>query len=124
MSTKRNSKVKSKRAAHRRAAESRAVEAATGKGRTPSKTAEVSKRRAQPTARPRNANLQDDIEPGASKNTRGKAANDLESSNPAKRPSRKSTRGGANHAKPDSQLQRRAKRAIRSPSARAVSRGG
>jgi hypothetical protein len=55
---------------------------------------------------------------------KGKATHELEASNPAKRPSRKSTRGGANHIKPDSQLRRRVVRALRSPKNRQAMRGG
>jgi hypothetical protein len=96
---------------------------ATPRGATPSKTAETSKRRAQPKARPRNAK-NDAVRAGESKDQKGKATHELEASNPAKRPSRKSTRGGANHAKPDSQLKRRQTRAVRSPQARSQSRAG
>ena len=93
------------------------------KKKTPSKTAETSTRRTQPNARPRNAK-KDGVAPGESKNTKGKATHELKASNPAKRPSRKSTRGSANRAKPDSQLKRRQTRAIRSPQARATSKAG
>ena len=47
---------------------------------------------------------------------------DLEDSGSG-RPSRKSTRKGANRVKPDSQLERRAVRRARSPQARHASRG-
>lgn len=47
---------------------------------------------------------------------------DLEDSGTG-RPSRKSTRKGANRVKPDSQLRRRAVRRARSPEARSASRG-
>ena len=54
----------------------------------------------------------------------GSGTHGLEASNPSKRPSRKSTRGGANRVKPDSQLQRRTTRALRSPESRHASRAG
>lgn len=44
-----------------------------------------------------------------------KASYELETTDTSKRPSRKSTRRGANRIKPDSQLRRRATRAVRSP---------
>lgn len=54
---------------------------------------------------------------------RGKhETHDLEDSGSG-RPSRKSTRKGANRVKPDSQLRRRAVRRARSPEARSASRG-
>ena len=112
-------------AAHRRGAVARAKQMATGRARTPSKTGETSKRKAQPNAKPRNARK--DHAPaarGGSKDTKGKASYELESSNPSKRPSRKSTRGSANRSKPDSQLKNRQTRAIRSPQARSRSRAG
>lgn len=112
-------------ATDREGAQSRAKEMATGRGRTPSKTAETSKKKAQPNAKPRNARKDNEtVAPGESKDTKGKASYELESSNPAKRPSRKSTRGGANRAKPDSQLKNRQTRAVRSPKARSQSRAG
>lgn len=103
--------------------DARDKEIAVGKGRTPSKTAQTGKKRVQPKAQPRNAK-KDNVGAGQSKDTKGKATHELEASNPSKRPSRKSTRGGANHAKPDSQLKRRQTRAIRSPQARSQSRAG
>ncbi len=51
-----------------------------------------------------------------------KASYALETHAPGKRPSRKSTRGSANHAKSDSNFELRAERASRSPTRRA--RGG
>lgn len=51
-----------------------------------------------------------------------KASYELEASRG--RPSRKSTRRGANRVKPDSQLRRRQTRAVRSPKARQAMRGG
>lgn len=51
-----------------------------------------------------------------------KASYELEASKG--RPSRKSTRRGANRVKPDSQLKRRQTRAVRSPAARHASRAG
>ena len=58
------------------------------------------------------------------KKSKGKSTYELESRPPGKRPSRKSTRGGANHAKPDSQLRRQTTRAVRSPKNRHAMRGG
>ena len=76
-------------------------------------------------AKPRNARKDNaTVAPGDSKDTKGKASYELESSNPSKRPSRKSTRGSANRAKPDSQLKNRQTRAVRSPQARSQSRAG
>ena len=114
---------KATKARARRGAEARAKNMATPLGATPSKTAETTKRRTQRDAAPRNAS-KDQIEPGASKDTKGTATYELESSNPAKRPSRKSSRRSANHSKPDSQLKNRQTRAIRSPQARSQSRAG
>ena len=54
----------------------------------------------------------------------GSGTHSLEASNPSKRPSRKSTRGGANRVKPDSQQQRQTTRALRSPESRHASRAG
>jgi len=54
----------------------------------------------------------------------GSGTHTLEASNPLKRPSRKSTRGGANRVKPDSQQQRQTTRALRSPESRHASRAG
>lgn len=51
-----------------------------------------------------------------------KASYELEASRG--RPSRKSTRRGANRVKPDSQLKRRQTRKVRSPQARQASRAG
>ena len=51
-----------------------------------------------------------------------RVTHDLEDSGTG-RPSRKSTRKGAHHAKPDSQLRRRATRRARSPVARRSTRG-
>lgn len=51
-----------------------------------------------------------------------KASYELEASRG--RPSRKSTRRGANRVKPDSQLKRRQTRQVRSPQARQASRAG
>lgn len=129
MPAQKSAQVKSKQSRTQSARTKRGDDArdrnmATGRGKaTPSKTAETSKRRAQPTARPRNA-AKDRSRPGDTKDMKGKATYELESSNPAKRPSRKSSRGGANRAKPDSQLKRRQTRAVRSPSARSQSRAG
>ena len=52
-----------------------------------------------------------------------KATYELESTSTA-RPTRKSTRRGANRMKPDSQLKRRQTRALRSPQSRHAMRGG
>jgi hypothetical protein len=52
-----------------------------------------------------------------------KATYELEASSEA-RPTRKSTRRGANRMKPDSQLRRRQTRAVRSPERRHAMRGG
>jgi hypothetical protein len=52
-----------------------------------------------------------------------KATYELESSS-KDRPSRKSTRRGANRMKPDSQLKRRQTRKLRSPQSRHAMRGG
>jgi hypothetical protein len=54
----------------------------------------------------------------------GTGTRGLEASNPSKRPSRKSTRGGANRVKPDSQQRRQQTRALRSPESRHSSRAG
>lgn len=54
----------------------------------------------------------------------GTGTRGLEASNPEKRPSRKSTRGGANRVKPDAQQRRQATRATRSPEARHAARAG
>lgn len=51
-----------------------------------------------------------------------RASYELEAS--SGRPSRKSTRRGANRVKPDSQLKRRQTREVRSPKARHAMRGG
>lgn len=51
-------------------------------------------------------------------NAKGKATHALEATPPGKRPSRKSTRGGANHIKADSQQARANTRARRSPKTR------
>jgi hypothetical protein len=58
------------------------------------------------------------------KKSKGKSTHELEASNPSKRPSRKSRRGGANHIKPDSQQRRQTMRAVRSPKNRHAMRGG
>jgi hypothetical protein len=58
------------------------------------------------------------------KKRKGKATHALEAQPPSKRPSRKSTRRGANHIKPDSQQRRRKTRAVRSPEARHAMAGG
>jgi len=116
-------KKTAKAARSKRGDDERDKSIAVGKGRTPSKTAQTGKKRVQPNAKPRNAK-KDGVSPGGSKDTKGKASYELESSNPAKRPSRKSTRGSANRAKPDSQLKNRQTRAIRSPQARSQSRAG
>lgn len=58
------------------------------------------------------------------KRSKGKATHQLESSNPGKRPSRKSSRGGANHIKPDSQQRRQVTRAVRSAKNRSAMRSG
>ncbi len=52
------------------------------------------------------------------KKRKGKATHALEASAPSKRPSRKSTRRGANHIKPDAQQRRQVTRAVRSPKSR------
>ena len=52
-----------------------------------------------------------------------KASYELEASSTS-RPSRKSTRRGANRQKPDSQLKRRQTRKVRSPQSRHAMRGG
>lgn len=122
-STNSSAATRTSKARTRRGAEERKKNMATPAGATPSKTSETSRRRAQPSAKPRNAK-KDGVRPGDSNDTKGKATHELEASNPAKRPSRKSTRGGANHAKPDSQLKRRQTRAVRSPQARSQSRAG
>lgn len=69
-------------------------------------------------AKPRNLNAADKD----SKKNKGKATHALEATQPGKRPSRKSTRGGANHIKADSQQARAVTRAHRSPQARHASR--
>jgi hypothetical protein len=56
--------------------------------------------------------------------TKGKATHELEAGNPAKRPSRKSRRGGANRVKPDSQQRQQTVRALRSPKHRHAMRSG
>lgn len=56
--------------------------------------------------------------------TKGKSTHALEATEPGKRPSRKSSRGGANRVKPDAQKQRQTTRAVRSPKARNASRSG
>lgn len=48
------------------------------------------------------------------KKSKGKSTHELEAQSPGKRPSRKSSRGGANHIKPDSQQRRQTMRAVRS----------
>jgi hypothetical protein len=53
-----------------------------------------------------------------------KASYELEATAAGKRPTRKSTRRGANRQKPDSQLKRRQTRKIRSPESRHAMRGG
>jgi hypothetical protein len=58
------------------------------------------------------------------KTNKGKSTRELEASNPEKRPSRKSTRGGANHIKPDSQQRRQTTRKVRSPENRHAMRSG
>lgn len=65
-------------------------------------------------AKPRNLNSADKDD----KKSKGKATHALEATQPGKRPSRKSTRRGANHIKADSQQARATKRAARSPQAR------
>lgn len=56
--------------------------------------------------------------------SKGKSTHELESQSGSAKPSRKSRRGGANRIKPDSQLRRRATRAVRSPESRHEMRGG
>lgn len=51
-------------------------------------------------------------------------ANAIEATEPGKRPTRKSTRGGSNRAKPDSQQKRAQTRKTRSPKSRHASRAG
>jgi hypothetical protein len=51
-------------------------------------------------------------------------ANAVEATEPGKRPTRKSTRGGSNRAKPDSQKKRAQTGKTRSPKARHSSRAG
>lgn len=58
------------------------------------------------------------------KKSKGKATHQLEASNPGKRPSRKSSRGGANHIKPDSQQRRQVTRSVRSAKNRSSMRSG
>lgn len=123
--TKTSSKTSKRAAAHRRGAEARAKEAANPRVQTAPDTTDLNLETDQPDAMPRNAKKTNaTVEPGKSKDTQGKGAYALESSNPDKPPSRKSTRGSANHQKPDSQLQRRATRRTRSPQARSQSRSG
>jgi len=52
------------------------------------------------------------------KKSKGKSTHRLEAQAPGKRPSRKSTRRGANHIKPDAQQRRQTMRAVRSPKSR------
>ncbi len=49
------------------------------------------------------------------KRSKGKSTHELEAHAPGKRPSRKSTRRGANHIKPDAQQRRQRMRDVRSP---------
>jgi hypothetical protein len=49
------------------------------------------------------------------KKSKGKSTHELEAQPPGTRPSRKSSRGGANHIKPDAQQRRQTMRAVRSP---------
>jgi transposase-like protein len=49
-----------------------------------------------------------------SKKNKGKFTHELEAQAPGARPSRKSSRGGANHIKPDSQQHRQRTRDVRS----------
>ena len=65
----------------------------------------------------------DEAEPKNLRRDHDKASYELEASSKA-RPSRKSTRRGANRQKPDSQLKRRQTRKIRSPQSRHAMRGG
>jgi hypothetical protein len=55
---------------------------------------------------------------GAGRKAKGRAVHALEARSPEKRPSRKSTRRGANGAKPDVGKRREALRRVRSPKAR------
>ncbi len=73
------------------------------------KTASTAKRPSGPKREPRNVR---------GKTTKATAA--LEDTRPNARPSRKSTRGSSNRAKPDSNLQRRQTRKVTSPKARAA----
>lgn len=52
------------------------------------------------------------------KKSKGKSTHALEATQPGKRPTRKSTRRGANHIKADSQQARATKRGVRSPKSR------
>lgn len=65
------------------------------------------------SAKPKNLGAERD-----NKKRKGKATHALEAQAPGKRPSRKSTRKGANHVKPDSQQRRQHTRAVRSPKSR------
>jgi hypothetical protein len=58
------------------------------------------------------------------KRSKGKSTHELESARPGKRPSRKSSRRGANHIKPDAQQHRQATREVRSAKNRHAMRGG
>lgn len=71
------------------------------------------------TAKPKNLGAERD-----NKKRKGKSTHALETQAPGKRPSRKSTRRGANHVKPDSQQRRRATRAARSPQNRHATASG
>jgi hypothetical protein len=57
------------------------------------------------------------------KKSKGKSTHDLEVQAPGTRPSRKSTRRGANHIKPEAQKHRQTTRAVRSPKRRHAMRG-
>lgn len=69
-------------------------------------------------AKPRNLNSADKDD----KKSKGKATHALEATQPGKRPSRKSTRRGANHVKADSQQARAKTRSTRSPKSRHAAR--
>jgi len=110
----------------RQAAASARRKAATGRG---SKRALAAKARGR--AEDKRESLADVVTDAVPKNakadkndkrSKGKSTHDLEARAPGKRPSRKSTRRGANHIKPDAQQRRQTMRAVRSPKSRHASR--
>lgn len=121
--------VESPSEVRRRATSTRAKAAATGRAR---KKALIAKSTAR--AREDKRESPQDVETTAvAKNlkvdkndtkSKGKSAYELEASTPGTRPSRKSSRGGANRLKPDSQQRRQTMRAVRSPKHRNAMRGG